>query len=218
MSLFEQMKAQAQKTLEEKSNTATLSADALALRNAKLMEVFSYWREFADLIKVIQPEFNHPIALPGIGEITGLKVVEPFSDYRYTMLANLNFSEEINHVSLVYFYKAPKVFKFQKELGIAVRVKDVLTRYGILHTAEDVKNEQNRVFEIAFTIPWAVKGSILVTVLPNQDVLHFVLKNILKLGEIEIDMPFNQVDHVFLDELSKLLLGQDNQFWKLVKL
>jgi len=32
-----------------------------------------------------------------------------------------------------------------------------------------------------------------------------------------LEMPFDQVDATFLDELSKLLLGQDNFFWKLAK-
>ena len=217
MSLFDQMKAQAQKTLEEEKNIVKLSAEALNQRNVKLKEIFDYWREFSELIKVIQPDFNHVMSLPGIGEMTGLKVVEPFSDYRHTLLSNQTITNEINNVTLFFFYKAPNNFKFQRELGIAARVKDVLWRYGILHTAEDLKNEQNRTVEVAFTIPWEVKGSVLVTALPNSEILHFSLKNIAKLGEMEVEMPFDQVNSAFLDELSKLLLGQESGFWKLAK-
>ena len=217
MSLFDQMKAQAQKTLEEEKNVVKLSAEALNQRNAKLKEIFDYWREFSELIKVIQPDFNHVMSLPGIGEMTGLKVVEPFSDYRHTLLSNQTITNEINNVTLFFFYKAPNNFKFQRELGIAARVKDVLWRYGILHTAEDLKNEQNRTVEVEFTIPWEVKGSVLVTALPNSEILHFSLKNIAKLGEMEVEMPFDQVNSAFLDELSKLLLGQESGFWKLAK-
>jgi hypothetical protein len=217
MSLFDQMKAQAQKTLEAEKNIVKLSADALNQRNAKLKEIFDYWREFSELTKVIQPDFNHAMTLPGIGDMTGLKVVEPFSDYRHTLLSNQTITNEINNVTLFFFYKAPRNFKFQRELGIAARVKDVLWRYGILHTAEDLKNEQNRTVEVAFTIPWEVKGTVLVTALPNSEILHFSLKNIAKLGEMEVEMPFDQVNSVFLDELSKLLLGQESGFWKLAK-
>jgi hypothetical protein len=34
---------------------------------------------------------------------------------------------------------------------------------------------------------------------------------------MEVEMPFDQVNSVFLDELSKLLLGQESGFWKLAK-
>ncbi|PPC94578.1 MAG: hypothetical protein CTY33_03215 [Methylotenera sp.] len=217
MSLFEQMKLQAQKTLEEKNHTDALSLETLEQRNAKLKEVFDYWREFSDLIKVIQPDFVHPITLPGIGEMSGLKVVEPFSDYRHTLSNNQTFTNEIGNVSLFFFYKSPKFFQFQKELGIAARVKDVLWRYGIIHTAEDIKNEQKRIVEIAFVIPWSVKGSVNVTPVPNSRMLHFSIKNIAKLGEMEIEMAFEEIDSVFLDELSKLILGQENRFWKIAK-
>ncbi|MDP2153781.1 MAG: hypothetical protein Q8J66_09005 [Methylotenera sp.] len=122
-----------------------------------------------------------------------------------------------SHVSLFYFYKAPQVFEFERELGIAPRIKDVLWRYGIVHTAEDVKSEQGRVVAVSFIIPWQVKGSVFVTPLPDSNVLHFSLKNIAKLGEMELEMPFDQVDATFMDELSKLLLGQENSFWKLAK-
>jgi hypothetical protein len=86
-----------------------------------------------------------------------------------------------------------------------------------VHTAEDVKNEQGRAVAVSFTIPWQVKGSVFVTPLPDSNVLHFSLKNIAKLGEMELEMPFDQVDATFLDEFSKLLLGQENSFWKLAK-
>ena len=217
MSFLDEMKLQAQKALEEKNNTVKLSAETLSRRNAKLKQIFDYWREFSELTRVIQPDFNHVISLPSVGDMTGFKVVEPFSDYRHTMLSNQTMTDEINHVSLFFFYKAPHVFQLQKELGIATRVKDVLWRYGIVHTTEDIKNEQNRIYEIAFTIPWAVKGSVMVMALPHSEMLHFTLKNIFKLGEMELDMPYEQVDSIFLDELSKLILGQENRFWKLAK-
>lgn len=217
MSLLGQMKLQAQQSLEEKNNQVKLSADSLALRNAKLKEVFDYWREFSELIRVIEPDFSHVISLPSIGDLSGLKVSEPFAEYRYRLLSNETFSDDVSHVSLFYFYKAPQVFKFERELGIAQRIKDVLWRYGIVHTAEDVKNEHARVAAVSFIIPWQVKGSIFVTPLPDSNVLHFSLKNIAKLGEMELEMPFDQVDATFLDELSKLLLGQENSFWKLAK-
>lgn len=217
MSLFDQMKIQAQQALESNKNAVKLSAEAFAQRNAKLKEIFDYWHEFSELIKVIQPDFTLPMSLPGIGEMTGLKVVDTFSDYRHTLLNSQNFSDEINNVSLHFFYKAPQVFKFNRELGYATLAKDVLWRYGIVHTADDIKNDQARIVEVAFNIPWEVRGSIMVTALPNSKVLNFVLKNIAKLGEIELEMPFDQVDSTFLDELSKLLLGQENSFWKLVK-
>lgn len=217
MSLLGQMKLQAQQTLEDKTHQVKLDADSLALRNAKLKEVFNYWREFAELIRVIEPEFAHVISLPSIGDMSGLKVTEPFAEYRHTLLSNETFSDEISHVSLFYFYQAPKEFRFERELGIAQLIKDVLWRYGIVHTAEDVKNQHGRLSAVSFVIPWQVKGSVFVTPLPDSNVLHFSLKNIAKLGEMELEMPFDQVDATFLDEFSKLLLGQENSFWKLAK-
>ncbi|MDP2154162.1 MAG: hypothetical protein Q8J66_10960 [Methylotenera sp.] len=95
MSLLGQMKLQAQQSLEEKNNQVKLSADSLALRNAKLKEVFDYWREFSELIRVIEPDFTHVISLPSIGELSGLKVSEPFAEYRYRLLSNETFSDEI---------------------------------------------------------------------------------------------------------------------------
>jgi hypothetical protein len=217
MSLFDQMKVQAQQALELNENTETLSAEAFVLRNAKLKEIFNYWCEFSKLIKVIQPEYSHPILLPGIGDMTGLKVVEPFSDYRHTVIGNQNFSDEISNVSLFFFYKSSKAFEFKKEIGVSTRVKDVLWRYGIVHTSDDIKNEQARVIEVGFNIPWQVRGSVDVTSLPNSNILSFELKNIARLGEVALKMPFDQVGTVFLDELSKLLLGRENNFWKLAK-
>ena len=217
MSLFDQMKTQAQQALELKSTTTKLSSEELAQRNAKLKQIFDYWHEFSELIKVIQPEFMHPIALPAIGEMHGLKLVDTFADYRHTVSGSQNFTDEINNASLYFFYKAPKQFNFTKEIGYADLVKDVLWRYGLVHTAEDIKNEQARIVEVVFNIPWEVRGSVIVTSLPNAKKLNFVLKNVAKLGDVELEVPYEQVDTVFLDELSKLLLGQKSQFWKLIK-
>jgi hypothetical protein len=217
MNLFDQLKVQAYEALEEKHHIVALSAEALLQRNNKLREIFDYWREFSELIKVIEPDYEHSILLPGVGNMTGLKVVDPFSDYRHTELSNQNFSDEISKVSLFFCYRAPQVFAFQREIGFAAHVKDVLWRYGVVHTFEDLKNEQARIVEVAFNIPWEVRSSVMVTSLPNSKCLNFSLKNIAKLGEMELEMPIDQVDITFLDELSKLLLGQESSFWKLAK-
>jgi len=217
MSLLDQMKVQAQQALELNNKTVTLSADVFAQRNAKLKEIFDYWHEFSELIKVIQPDFPHTISLPNIGEMTGLKVLDTFSDSRHTLLNNQNFSDEIDHVSLHFTYKSPKCHAFTRELGYAALVKDVLWRYGISHTADDIKNDQARTVGVTFNIPWQIRGSIIVTALPSSKILNFALRNVGKLGEIDLDVPFDQVDRTFLDQLSQLLLGQENRFWKLVK-
>ncbi|HSH72090.1 MAG TPA: hypothetical protein VK974_03435 [Methylophilaceae bacterium] len=216
MSLLDQMKVQAQQVLEEKTSSSQLAAETLAERNAKLKEIFLYWQELADLIKVIQPDFGFPITLPLVGEMTGLKVVEPFADYRYEELANQNFTDEIKYVRMHFFYKAPQVFNIQRELGLAARVEDELWRYGVVHTKEDIKNEQQRVVEAAFSVPWEVKGSVTVTPIPHSKQLHFSLKNIGKLGEVDLEMAFDSLGSEFLDELAKLIMGQENRFWKLV--
>ena len=218
MSLFDDLKIQAQKALEEQTTTAVLSAEEMRERNAKLKEIYEYWREFVELIKVIQPDFPEVINLPSIGDMTGLKILSPYSDYRLKAQVNQSFSDEIEYVTIFFFYRAPQLFSFKKEVGaIANRVKDLLWRYGIVHTAEGIKNEQERIVEIDFSIPWQVKGAVTVTPLPQSKALHFSLKNIGKLGETELEMPFDQIDTIFLDELSKLLLGQTNDFWKLAK-
>lgn len=218
MSLLDQMKAQAQLALEERSASAKLNAETLAERNAKLKEIFDYWNEFSSLTKVIQPDFPYPIALPRVGEMSGLKVADLFADYRYSMIGTQNFSEEINHVSLYFYYKSQEVFQFEREVGLATRVEDELWRYGIVHTTEHVKNEQSRTIAVAFNVPWQIKGSVVVTVIPNSKVLHFDLKNVAKLGDMELDMPFERVSSEFLDQLSMLLLGKENRFWALSKL
>jgi len=216
MSLLDQMKVQAQQVLEEKTSSSQLAAETLAERNAKLKDIFLYWQELADLIKVIQPDFTFPITLPLVGEMTGLKVVEPFADYRYEELANQRFTDEIKYVRLYFFYKAPQVFNIQRELGLAARVQDELWRYGVVHNSEEIKNEQQRVYEVAFSVPWEVKGSVTVTPVPNSKSLHFSLKNIGKLGEVDLEMEFDNLGSEFLDELAKLIMGQQNRFWKLV--
>ena len=218
MSLFDDLKIQAQKALEEQTTTAVLSAEEMRERNAKLKEIYEYWREFVELIKVIQPDFPEVINLPSIGDMTGLKILSPYSDYRLKAQVNQSFSDEIEYATIFFFYRAPQLFSFKKEVGaIANRVKDLLWRYGIVHTAEGIKNEQERIVEIDFSIPWQVKGAVTVTPLPKSKALHFSLKNIGKLGETELEMPFDQIDTIFLDELSKLLLGQTNDFWRLAK-
>ena len=218
MSLFDDLKIQAQKALEEQTNTANLSAEEITARNAKLKQIYDYWREFVELIKVIQPDFPESITLPSIGDMTGFKVISPFSDYRLKSQVNQTFLDEIDYVTIFFFYRAPQVFVFKKEVGaIALRVKDLLWRYGIVHTAEDIKNAQERTIQVNFNIPWQVKGSVTVTPVPQSKTLHFSLKNIGKLGEMELEMPFDEIDTIFLDELAKLLLGQPNNFWKLSK-
>ncbi len=218
MSLFDDLKIQAQKALEKQTIVANLSAEQMASRNAKLKEIYEYWREFVELIKVIQPDFPQVIVLPSVGDMSGLKVLSPYSDCRLKTQANQSFSDEIDYVTILFFYQAPQHFSLRKEVGaIANRVKDLLWRYGIVHNVEDIKNEQERITEIDFNIPWQVKGAVTVTPLPQSSALHFSLKNIGKLGETELEMPFDQINTIFLDELSKLLLGQSNGFWKLAK-
>ena len=143
MSLFDELKIQAQKALEDQTAIAVLSADEMAARNAKLKQIYDYWREFVELIKVIQPHFSEPVTLPGIGDMSGFKITSPFSDYRVKSQVNQAFSDEIDYVSMFFFYRAEQAFSFKKEVGaLAQRVKDLLWRYGMTHTAEDIKNAQ----------------------------------------------------------------------------
>ena len=218
MSLFDDLKIQAQKALEAQTTTDILSAEEISDRNGKLKEINSYWREFVELIKVIQPDFPQTISLPSIGDMSGLKVLSPFFDCRHKSQITQNIIDEIDYISLYFFYRAPQAFSFQKEVGALVtRVKDLLWRYGIVHTSEDVKNEQERIIAVDFNIPWQVKGSVTITSLAQSKGLHFSLKNVGKLGEMELEMPFEKINSEFLDELSKLILGQENRFWKLAK-
>ena len=218
MSLFEDLKIQAQKMLEPQSSSASISAEEMADRNVKLKETYHYWREFAELIKVIKPDFSDPIHLATIGDMTDMKISNPYSDYRLKTQMNQNFYDEIDYVTMYFFYKAPQEFSFKKEVGaLTTRVKDLLWRHGIVHTARELKNKLERVVEVDFNIPWQVKGSVTVTPLAQSRILHFSLKNIGKLGEVEFEIPFEKINIIFLDELSKLMMGQDNRFWKLVK-
>jgi hypothetical protein len=218
MSLFDQMKTQAQKALELKNSKEKLNSEEFAQRNFKLRQIFDYWHEFSELTKVIQPDFVPLVALPGIGEMSGLRLVDTFSDYRHASIGNQNFTDQIDSVSLYFFYKSPQYFKFTKEIGYAEIVKEALWRYGITHSTEDIKNEQARVVKVVFNIPWEVRGSVTVMPILNSKVLKFVLKNVAKLGDVTLEVTYDQVDIVFLDHLSKLLLGDGNRFWKLVKL
>jgi len=215
MSLLDQMKAKAQDALEEQNQNAKLSEETLAERNAKLKEIFDYWNEFAALTKVIEPDFPYPLSLPRVGEMDNLKVSDLFADYRYGTTVNYGFTDEIDHASLYFSYKSPdeKVFEFEREVGLAKRVEDELWRYGIVHKTDNVKNDQERTVGVAFNVPWLVKASVTVTVIPNSRVLHFDLKNVAKLGDVELDLPFDRVTSEFLDQLSMLLLGQENRFW-----
>ena len=218
MSLFDDLKIQAQKAFEAQTSTDILSAEELSERNAVLKKIYDYWREFVELVKVIQPDFPHAISLPSIGDMSGLKVLGPFCDCRHKSQITQNIIDEIDYVTLYFFYRAPQAFSFKKEVGALVtRVKDLLWRYGIVHTAEDVKNDKERIIAVDFNIPWQVKSSVTVTPLSQSKVLHFSLKNVGKLGEMELEMPFEKIDSEFLDELSKLVLGQENRFWKLAK-
>jgi hypothetical protein len=64
MNLFDQLKVQAHEALEEKHHIVALSAEAILQRNNKLKEIFDYWHEFSELIKVIEPDYEHSISLP----------------------------------------------------------------------------------------------------------------------------------------------------------
>ncbi len=217
MSLLDDMKVQAAKALEHQQTATKLSAQVIADRNAKMRAIFHYWREFADMAKVIKPMLPHAIAIPRIGNMESLKVVDLFVDYRHALLSNQNFSDEIEHASLIFYYKAPSAFHFEREIGLAALVKDELWRYGILHTANDVKNERERTASILFNVPYEIRASLHVTQQNNSKLLQFALKNIAKLGDIDLEVAYDKVSTEFLDALSKLLMGQENNFWVLAR-
>ncbi|MBC7785875.1 MAG: hypothetical protein H7Z18_00060 [Methylophilaceae bacterium] len=174
--------------------------------------IFYYWREFADMAKVIKPMLPHAISIPRVGNMESLKVVNLFVDYRHTLLSNQNFSGEIEHASLIFYYKASNAFYFEREIGLAALVKDELWRYGILHTAIDVKNEREKTASVLFNVPYEIRASLHVTQQNKSKLLQFALKNIAKPHDIDLEVAYDRVSTEFVDELSKLLMRQDNNF------
>ena len=163
MSLFDDLKIQAQKALEAQTSTDILSAEELSERNAVLKKIYDYWREFVDLVKVIQPDFPHAISLPSIGDMSGLKVLGPFSDCRHKSQITQSIIDEIDYVTLYFFYRAPQAFSFKKEVGALVtRVKDLLWRYRdrTFYLPGDIKIYRYNAFFIVFNIFGSVHNAI----------------------------------------------------------
>lgn len=217
MSLLDQMKRQAQDALEAQSANEKLSAETIGHRNRVLRDAFDYWREFSNLTNVIQPEFPYPMYIPRVGEMKKLKLIELFADFRYKVIGHHNFSDEIDYATLYFFYKSDEVLTFQRDIEVASLVEDELWRYGITHTTESVKNALQRMVAVDFNVPCAIKGSVTLSAVDDKPEFKMSVKNAGKLGEMEVFIPFQRVNETLLDELSKLIMGQDDQFWKTVR-
>lgn len=217
MSLLDQMKRQAQDALDAQEANAKLSAETIGHRNRVLRDAFDYWREFSNLTNVIQPEFPYGFQIPRVGEMKQLKLMELFADFRYKVIGHHNFSDEIDYATLYFFYKSDQVLTFQRDIEVASLVEDSLWRYGITHTTEHVKNELHRLVAVDFKVPCVIKGSVTLSVVEEKPEFKLHVKNAAKLGEMELFIPFQRVNEALLDELSKLIMGQDEQFWKTVR-
>lgn len=211
MSFLNDLKRQADALKTQSTEDAALLARNAALVEAACKTVWQYWLDLAQQLNVLQPTPPIRMSLDKVTALDNLKRCDFQVDARRKQHRD---QEAYDHVVIHAVQKTGRTLTMRKDFPPEIeRLESRLRQAGITPDTKWVRNEANgRLEEVVFTFKADI--TFMARVLPDHDqgVLRFQLNNFDSLETVSAEFPARDVGSDLLDQLSRWMVGQPNDF------
>jgi hypothetical protein len=214
VSCLDKLKQDAEQ-LRSHQNLSQTERDALVLETeAACLTAFRYWVDLSKQLNVLQPAPRGRFVLDSKNAIEGLRFGQYRADIRKKGLASTH--DQTDHVALYCSLGTGQTLKLVKDfLPDMEKLEARLTQAGIRCQPEPIRNpDTGKLLEVRYEFVADITAGVRLT--PNHDnaTVQFQVNNLDGLVRWLVQFEARQVDTALLDELSKWLVGQPNDFVK----
>jgi len=214
VSFLDKLKQDAEQ-LRSHQNLSQTERDALVLETeAACLTAFRYWVDLSKQLNVLRPAPRGRFVLDSKNAIEGLRFGQYRADIRKKGLASTH--DQTDHVALYCSLGTGQTLKLVKDfLPDMEKLEARLTQAGIRCQPEPIRNpDTGKLLEVRYEFVADITAGVRLT--PNHDnaTVQFQVNNLDGLVRWLVQFEARQVDTALLDELSKWLVGQPNDFVK----
>jgi hypothetical protein len=201
--------------LRNHQNLSQAERDALVQETeAACLTAFRYWVDLSKQLNVLQPAPRGRFVLDSKNAIEGLRFGQYRADIRKKGLAST--LDRTDHVALYCSLGTGQSLKLVKDfLPDMEKLEARLTQAGIRCQPESIRNpDTGKLLEVRYEFVADITAGVRLS--PNHDdaTVQFQVNNLEGLVRWAVQFEARQVNTALLDELSKWLVGQPNDFVK----
>jgi hypothetical protein len=212
MGLLDDLKRQADMVRTHDSLQRSNLQENVRVVDEAMHRAFLYLLELFKQLEVLKPA--NPIAyrIEGVGTLKDLKYGGGFVDPRKKKFAD---RDVYDYMDFYVKWSAPTSMTIERDMPHTIKkVKDMLWQFNIKFTEVETKTPYGSVSKVQFTIPSAVTVNFTLKADIEGRRLLFYGKNALQLGIDDFVVPADELSDATLEELAKMLIGQNNNFIK----
>jgi len=181
------------------------------------LATFRYWVDLSKQLNVLQPTPRGRFTLDSKVVLQGLRFGQYRADIRKRGLSG---EDVTDHVALYCTLASGQAVSLTKDFVVDMEKLDArLAQAGISCHPESIRNPDNgKLLEVRYDFTANITAGVRMTPQPESAKVQFQVDNLDGLSRWVVEFDARQVDTPLLDELSKWLVGQPNDFVKRGKL
>ena len=214
MGLLDDLKKQAESAAGNDAGKTAVLQSNIAATDSALKAANKYLATLSAQLNVLKPVSNRVYLLDQAGDLTDLVQTDFFADSRSREVEG---KMCVGQVLLNFRCGLPKPKEIRRNFDQIEAFHKLLTRVGAKYTSQVFKNERGVVTHEIFK----VTGEFMVQVMFDGDHLNgeikITTKNLSEFGFVAMMASARDFNEAMFDELTKIIIGQPSDFWKLGK-
>ena len=214
MKFLDELKKEAEtlkqkEALDTQAKLTTLGQNFMQLQ-AKLREIYAYLDDLVKQLNVIKPTVLRSYYIEGLGNFDDLNQQDYVLNKRHKSIDNKDF---IDQISLRLRCASSGALTAEKESPRTIQaLKEYLWNYNIKFETQEFKNQRGLLERAIFKVPCEVVVSITIKGEFEKSEITIQIKNMERLSEYNFTYEIDEINETLLEQLSKLLLGEPNNF------
>lgn len=213
--LLEKLRREAQARQMTDSQRFTLQTQKKQFISDTLQHAYRYLSEFSEQLNVLKPPIPGSYNLLSLASFDAMAWLEGRADYR--LLPQATDDRLLQQVTLRYRLGAAQQLRVERENPAHQAFAKCLHEAGIQHETEEFRNARSHVERTVFTFPCEVRAGVGFTADYAQGDIRLVLRNVRRFGAAEYRLPHEALDQAALEEMIRLLMGDESRFEKMFR-
>ena len=214
-SLLERLKREAQAKQMTESQIFSVQGQQKRFISEAMQSAFQYLRELCEQINILKPPYPLNYNLLGIVNLEGLSWQEGRADFR--LVPDASEDRLLDQVTLRFKLGSGQQLRVERENPAHETFRNALIEANIAYKEEEFRNQKGHVERAAYTFPAEVKAGLVFAADYKAGDIRLLLRNIRRFGAAEYRLPPQTLDHAALEELGRLILGEDSRVEKMFR-
>jgi hypothetical protein len=214
-SLLEKLKREAQAKQMTESQHFSLQVQKQRFISDAMQSAYQYLREFCEQLNILKPAVPLSYNLLGLVNLEGMSWQEGRADFR--LLPDASEDRLVEQVTLRYRLGSGQELRVERENPTHEAFRVALMEWNIPFKSEETRNAKNFTERTTFIFPCEVKAGFALAADYKIGDIRLLVRNIRRFGAAEYRLPHEALDHGTLEEMARLIMGEDSRFEKMFR-